>query len=66
MANEYEEYAEAFEEWSKDRSHGLDEKQISDLHDNIKRLVEERNRVWNEKRRDVPERNELRPHEAKA
>ena len=48
MANEYENYMEAFEEWSKDRSHGLDEKQISGLRDNIERLVEERNRVWNE------------------
>ena len=48
MAEEYEKYTEAFEGWSKNKSHGLGENQISDLNDNIKRLVEERSKIWNE------------------
>ena len=50
MANEYEKYTEAFEEWSKEEGHGLDKKEMSDLHDNMRRLIEERDRAWNEKR----------------
>ncbi len=64
MADEYEEYAEKFEGWSRNKSHSLDEKEISSLHDNIKRLVEERDRVWNENREIFQKRNELLSHEA--
>ncbi len=48
MYNEYGEYREAFEEWSKETGHGLDKREMSDLRNKIRRLTSERNKAWND------------------
>ena len=48
LANEYREYTEAFEEWTKKTGHGLNRQEAGELHENIKRLLQERDEIWNE------------------
>ena len=50
MANEYQKYTEAFEEWSNKKDHGLDRRDLSNLHRKIDRLSQERKKMWNENR----------------
>ena len=50
MANKYKEYTEAFKEWSKETGHGLDRQEMSDLHNNMRRLIQERSKMWDKKK----------------